>query len=143
MGKNKYIETPERLWELYDAYRAETKSKPILKHVFVGKDSESAYEQREKPLTMVGFENYVCEHTKISYPDLKQYFENRNDAYTDFSPISSRIKADIKRDQIEGGMTMIYSQSITARLNGLVDKKETEVKGGLNIPNLPDIGDRE
>jgi hypothetical protein len=24
----------------------------------------------------------------------------------------------------------------------LVDKKETEVKGGLNIPNLPDIGNR-
>ena len=142
MSKKKYIETPERLWELYEGYRKETKSKPVLKHVFVGKDGKSTYEQREKPLTMVGFECYVCEHTKISYPDLKNYFNNTDNAYSKYLHISSRIKADIRNDQISGGMTMIYSQSITARLNGLVDKKETEVKGGLSIPNLPDIGER-
>jgi hypothetical protein len=40
-------------------------------------------------------------------------------------------------------MVGIYNPSITQRLNGLVDKKETEIKGGLNIPNLPDIGNRK
>jgi len=142
MGKNKYIETPRKLWELYVGYKKETKSNPILKHVFVGKDGQSTYEQREKPLTMVGFENYVCEHTEITYPDLKQYFENRDDAYSNYSPISSRIKADIKRDQIEGGMAMVYSQSITARLNGLSETTKTEISGGFNIPEVKDIGNR-
>lgn len=143
MPKNKYIETPEELWQLYLDYVKYTKSKPILKHTFVGKDGNSEYEQRERPLTMVGFENYVCEHSKMTYPDLKQYFNPKNDSYKEYFPISSRIEADIRRDQIEGGMAMIYSQSITARLNGLVDKKQTEIKGELNVPNIPDIGNRK
>lgn len=142
MGKNKYIETPEKLWELYVGYKKETKSNPILKHVFVGKDGQSTYEQREKPLTMVGFENYVCEHTDISYPNLQAYFSNKEDAYSDYLSISSRIKADIKRDQIEGGMAMVYSQSITARLNNLTERTSTEISGGFNIPEVKDIGNR-
>lgn len=142
MGKNKYIETPEKLWELYVGYKKETKSNPILKHVFVGKDGQSTYEQREKPLTMVGFENYVCEHTEITYPDLKQYFDSKDESYSDYSPISSRIKADIKRDQIEGGMAMVYSQSITARLNNLTERVSNEISGGFNIPEVKDIGNR-
>lgn len=143
MGKNKYIETPERFWELFCQYKKHTKENPILKHIFVGKDGQSTYEQREKPLTMVGFENFVCEHTKISYPNLKAYFENKEGAYDDYLPISSRIKAEIQQDQIEGGMSMIYSQSITARLNNLVERKQTEHSGTLNIPKIPDIGERK
>ena len=40
-------------------------------------------------------------------------------------------------------MVGIFNPSITQRLNGLVDKKETELKGTLNIPQLPDIGKRK
>jgi len=36
MGKNKYIETPEKLWEYFEAYRKTVKSKPILVQDFVG-----------------------------------------------------------------------------------------------------------
>jgi hypothetical protein len=39
-------------------------------------------------------------------------------------------------------MNGFFNPSITQRLNGLIDKKETEVKGGLNIPPVPDIGNR-
>jgi hypothetical protein len=35
-----------------------------------------------------------------------------------------------------------YNPSITQRLNGLKESTETEIKGTLNIPNLPDIGNR-
>ena len=142
MGKNKYIESPERFWELFEGYKKETKSNPILKHVFVGKDGQSTYEQREKPLTMVGFECYVMDNTKVTYPNLKQYFENKEDAYKDYLPISSRIKREIKADQITGGMAMVYSQSITARLNGLTERISNEISGGLNMPKVDDIGNR-
>ena len=142
MGKNKYIETPEKMWELFLAYKKQVKSNPILVHDFVGKDATDVRKEREKPLTMVGFECFVMDNTDINYPDLTHYFENTDNRYSDYVPIASRIEREIKNDQITGGLTMIYSQNLTARLNGLVDKKETEIKGGLNIPNLPDIGNR-
>jgi len=143
MGNKKLIETPEKMWQLFAAYKKHVKDNPVIVKDWVGKDSDEVYREKEKPLTMVGFECFVCDNTDISYPDLTDYFENKDNRYTDYIPISSRIKAEIKNDQINGGMTMIYSQNLTARLNGLIDKKETEIKGGLNVPNLPDIGNRQ
>jgi len=143
MGKNKYIESPEEMWQLFLKYKQDVKSKPIIVKDWVGKDADEVYREKEKPLTMVGFECFVCEHTDVSYPDLTDYFEGKIESYKDYLPISSRILAEIKNDQVIGGMTMIYSQNLTARLNGLVDKKETEVKGSLNIPQMPDIGNRK
>lgn len=142
MGVTKKIESPLKLWELFTEYKKEVKNNPVIVKDWVGKDADTVYREKEKPLTMVGFECFVCDNTEITYPDLTHYFENKDNRYEDFVPISSRIKAEIKNDQISGGMTMIYSQNLTARLNGLVDKKETEVKGTLNVPNLPDIGNR-
>lgn len=124
MGKPKYIETPEKMWELFLAYKKEVKSNPVIIKDWVGKDAEEVYREREKPLTMVGFECFVLDHTQITYPDLTHYFENKDNRYSDFVPISSRIKSEIKNDQVTGGMTMIYSQNLTARLNNLVEKTE-------------------
>ena len=124
MGKPKYIQTPDKLWELFLAYKKEVKSNPVIIKDWVGKDAEEVYREREKPLTMVGFECFVLDHTKITYPDLTHYFENKDNRYSDFVPISSRIKSEIKNDQVTGGMTMIYSQNLTARLNNLVEKTE-------------------
>ena len=124
MGKRKYIETPDRLWELFLAYKKEVKSNPVIIKDWVGKDAEEVHREREKPLTMVGFECFVLDHTEITYPDLTHYFENKDNRYSDFIPISSRIKSEIKNDQVTGGMTMIYSQNLTARLNNLVEKTE-------------------
>lgn len=124
MGKPKYIETPEKMWELFLAYKKEVKSNPVIIKDWVGKDAEEVHREREKPLTMVGFECFVLDHTEITYPDLTHYFENKDNRYSDFVPISSRIKSEIKNDQVTGGMTMIYSQNLTARLNNLVEKTE-------------------
>jgi maltose-binding protein MalE len=126
MGKHKYIETPEKMWEYFEQYRAEVKNNPRKKHVFVGKDGNSDYEMLERPLTMEGFENYVFELGIIG--DLAHYFANTNDAYTDYLTICSRIKKAIRQDQIEGGMVGQYNPSITQRLNGLVDKQENNIK---------------
>jgi hypothetical protein len=139
MGKNKAIETPQKLWDLFLKYKEEVKSKPVIVKDWVGSNAVDVYREKERPLTMVGFECFVCDHTEINYPDLTNYIEAK-DSYSQFLPISSRIRAEIKSDQITGGMTMIYSQNLTARLNELVDKKETEHKGELNIP---DIGNRK
>lgn len=132
MGKNKYIETPQKMWELFLAYKKHEKDNPIIVKDWVGKDANSVYREKEKPLTMVGFECYVLDNVEqLTYPDLSDYFENKDNSYSEYLPITSRILAEIKRDQLAGGMTMIYSQNLTARLNGLVDKKEVETKDSV------------
>lgn len=126
MGKNKYIESPEKMWELFLQYKKETKENPIKVHDFVGKDAEEVYRLKERPLTMVGFECFVANQEVIS--NLKNYFANSDNKYSNYSTICSRIKAEIQDDQIGGGMVGIYNPSITQRLNGLTDKQEVENK---------------
>jgi len=127
MAKEKYIETPEKMWELFEKYKQEVKSNPTIVKDWVGKDAEPVYREKERPLTMVGFECFVMNNTKITYPDLTDYFENKDERYSNYIPISSRIRAEITNDQINGGMTMIYSQNLTARLNNLSDNTKNTI----------------
>jgi hypothetical protein len=143
MGKNKYIETPERMWELFQAYKKDVKDNPRKINVFGGKDFDKRDNELERPLTMAGFDCFVMDDEGIRSSGVEQYFSNTEDRYTDYIGICTRIRNVIRQDQIEGGMVGQYNNSITQRLNGLTDKKEIEHKGELNIPNVPDIGDRK
>ena len=73
------------------------------------------------------FENFVAEIPDMPY-SLDQYFSNQGGAYENYLGICSRIKRQIREDQIAGGMAGIYNPSITQRLNNLVDKQEHTVK---------------
>lgn len=132
MGRYKLIESPEKLWELFELYKKETKSTPILVHDFVGKDGNSVYREKEKPLTIEGFECYLFDRDIIG--DLSHYFANTNNKYADFLTICSRIRKAVRQDQINGGMAGIFNPSITQRLNGLVEKTENknEHSGTIN-----------
>ena len=124
-GHGKYIETPEKMWEYFEAYRAEVKNNPRTKTVFPGKDAIPQREPLERPLTLEGFENWCADAGIIE--DLSNYFANTKGNYSDYSTICSRIKRVIRQDQIEGGMVGQYNASITQRLNALVDKQENQV----------------
>jgi len=126
----KYIETPEKMWELFDAYRKEVKSNPRKRHVFVGKDGNSENENLERPLTFEGFKNYCYGIIGC----VEQYFVNQDKLYNDYISICSRIKNEIRQDQIEGGMVGQYNPSITQRLNGL--KETTDNTNSVNIKLL-------
>lgn len=139
MAKNKYVETPEALLELFESYSKETKEAPRKRHVFVGKDGTSENEKLERPLTMEGFRVWCFK----SIGCIKQYFDNPDKRYDDYITICSHIKDLIRQDQIEGGMVGQYNPSITQRLNGLKEQTETEIKGTLNVPGIPDIGNRK
>lgn len=123
--KQKYIETPEKMWELFEAYKTWAKANPRFKTVFVGKDGERQNEDLERPLTMEGFENYCADQEIIN--DLGDYLSNKGGNYAIYSTICSRIKRAIRQDQIEGGMVGQYNASITQRLNNLVEKTQSEV----------------
>jgi hypothetical protein len=40
VAKHKYIETPEKTWELFEDYAKDTKGNPRIKVEYVGKDGE-------------------------------------------------------------------------------------------------------
>lgn len=141
MGRTKYIESPEKLKEYFLSYEKEIKSTPFLVKDWVGKDGDQVYREKEKPLTIEGFECWLSDNDIIQ--DLGDYLSNKDGRYEDYATICSYIKKKTRKDQIEGGMAGIFNPSITQRLNGLVEKKETELKGVLKIPGLPNIGNRK
>jgi hypothetical protein len=144
-GKHKYIETPEKLWELFMSYRDKIKNNPIQiveqkrGNTIIPKDADLSRETLkelfasivhlpvQRPLTLEGFYNYLEDNDIIT--DATDYFENKDSRYCDYIRICSRIKRTIRQDQIEGGMAGIYNPSITQRLNGLVEKHDVTTDG--------------
>ena len=138
---SRIFNTPEALEKAFEEYKANQlkKAKKWLRIQYVGKEGVRKTDAQKLPLTMVGFEIFCYK----KYGCVEQYFKNQDDYYPDFIPICSRIKKEIREDQITGGMLGFYNASITQRLNGLAEKKETKIEASVNIPNLPDIGTRE
>lgn len=128
MGKKKYIESPQKLWELFVDYKKSVKDNPVLVQDYVGKDADEVFRKKEQPLIFDGFECFVMDNTKINYPDLSEYFELKNESYKDYFPICSRIKKEIRHDQMKLGLLNLINPSITQRLNNL--KEETDITSG-------------
>lgn len=138
----KNIETPEKMWEYFVSYRTEIRENPIhvveqkrgntiLPKNFEGDIPDSIFENivrlpMRRPLTFEGFQNWLDDNEIIS--DVTDYFENKQERYSDYIRICSRIKREIRQDQIEGGMCGIYNPSITQRLNNLTEKIESDIK---------------
>ena len=131
MAKNKYIESPEMFKFYFKEYEKETKANPFKQKDWVGKDGDEVYREKERPLTMEGFEIWLDENDIIT--DVSDYFENKEKRYTEYVPICRTCRKKIRKDQIEGGMAGIYNPSITQRLNGLVEQTQTDGKQELNI----------
>jgi hypothetical protein len=121
MAKHKYIETPEKLYELFEEYKKNLKPREIQKATAAGVKSEF----HKPPLTFEGFLNF-CEDTICC---VHQYFENRDNRYLEYVNICSRIRRLIRQDQIEGGMVGQFNPSITQRLNGLTEKTDVTTNG--------------
>lgn len=135
--KQKYVETPEKMWSLFCEYKESVKNNPLLKieqkkgTVIYGKgfEGDAAADivalPLMRPLTMEGFENYLADADIIT--DLSHYFSNKDNRYTAYVAVCRRIKNVIRDDQITGGMCGVYNPSITQRLNNLVEKSQTEI----------------
>lgn len=131
---HKAIESPEKMWKLFEAYKVETKNNPFMVHDFVGKDGKSVYRERERPLSYEGFCCYLEDQNIVLRPD--HYFINWEGRYESFVGVCSRIKKSIRHDQIQGGLVGIFNPSITQRLNGLVEKTESDNKHVIKGVNL-------
>lgn len=125
MGRTKYIETPEKLKEYFLSYQKETKNNPFIVKDWVGKDALEVYKEKERPLTIEGFECWLADNDIIA--DLGDYLKNKDKRYEDYAPICSYIKKHTRKDQIEGGMAGVYNPSITQRLNGLTEQIQNTI----------------
>ena len=120
VGRPRNLNSPEQLYELFERYKRDVKANPRIKHVFGGKDFEERAEPLERPLTMEGFEIFCWDEVG----EVEQYFKNIDKRYSEYIPICSRIRKEIREDQITGGMVGQYNPSITQRLNNLKEQVE-------------------
>ena len=139
-GRPKAIESPQKMWELFVKYKEQAKANPIVVKDWVGAMATAVSREKERPLTMEGFECFVWDEGIAE--GVEQYFSNRDGRYADFVGVCSRIRRVIREDQIAGGMAGIYNPSITQRLNGLVEKVQEDGKKEMTIKvkyedNLP------
>lgn len=131
MAKHKYIETPEKLWQLFEAYKKEVKDNPRIKVEYVGRDGETRHTPIERPLTLDGFYAFGYEKGVT----LHHYFDNPEGAYDEYRGIITRVRSFVKSEQIDGAMVGHYNSNLTARLNGLTDKQEHTI---TEQPLFPD-----
>lgn len=134
IGRPKAIPTPEDFWGRFLEYAASVKTTPLLVQDYVGKDGKVVYREKELPLTMEGFENFLEDHYGIGC--VQQYLENRDGRYAEFVSICSRVRREIRADQITGTMAGIYPHNFTARMNGISEKVEQTVKSDVKMLNI-------
>ena len=141
MGKNgnihpsRIFKTPEELEEAFNNYKKFLleESKKWIKVSYVGKEAQRVEDYSKVPLTMEGFERYCYNN----YGCVNHYFDNKEGYYNDFVTICSRVKREIREDQITGGLLGFYNASITQRLNSLSESQEINVNS--EPPLFPDV----
>ena len=137
MGRPKKIQDPKQIEDIFIAYKLYTKENPRYKYHLNQRSGEMIPEPLEVPLTMEGFEIYCW--NKFNFT-VKHYIENSNKSYGDFCTIATRIRQEIRDDQIKGGMVGQYNPSITARLNSL---KEQVEQTNIEQPLFPDVKEND
>lgn len=135
MHPTRIFKSPEELEAAWKTYKLtlKEKSKDWPKIQYVGKDGNRVTDYPVVPLTMEGFKVYCYDNHGV----IDHYFKNTDNYYNDFCLICSRIKEEIREQQITGGMLGFYNPSITQRLNNLTEKVE---QTNIQVPPLfPDV----
>ncbi len=91
----KHIETPEAMWDLFEAYKRWCKENPRYSYSLSTKTGEATAIPLERPLTQVGFRTFAAEKGQT----VNDYFCNKGDRYSEYATICSRIEEAIRMDQ--------------------------------------------
>ena len=125
-GLTKYIETPERLWQLFHLFMLWIAANPYKVQDYVGKDGEMVFREKQRPLTFIGFEKYLALEEIVS--DLSSYERNSENRYEDYIPIILRIRKICNGEIIEGASAGVYNAMIASRVASLIDRSEQTFK---------------
>lgn len=118
--KQKYIESPEELWRLFEEY-IDTLEVILVPtpHVKQGM-IEIPFKE---PMTMEGFKTFG--HTKGVTID--HYVKNSNGAYESYCPIVTRIKDLIFKNNFSRAAVGMYKESLISKQLGLTEKQEQTI----------------
>lgn len=125
MAKNKYIETPERMWELFCEYVKHEKNNPMFKVDYVGKDGEEKDTPLQVPITFEGFECYLADEEYIQ--DLGDYASNKDGRYSDYATIITRIRKNCFVQNYKGAAVGLFNANLVAKKIGLTEKTDSTV----------------
>ncbi len=134
MGKNKYIETPEKLWELFTEYVIYEQENPMTKREYVGRNGDAVDTPLETPITFDGFECYLADMKIIEH--LSDYAANTNGVYDDYSTIITRIRKNCFVHNFKGASVGLFNPSLIARKLGLTDKQEIKTEEKVTELNI-------
>jgi hypothetical protein len=134
MHPTRIFKSPEELLKAWNEYKENLKEQANewLKVQYVGKEGERVTDPQKVPMTLEGFKRFCREN----YGEAHHYFVNSDNLYEDFSTICSRIKDEIRENQIIGGLLGFYNPSITQRLNGLTEKTENRNENINRVINV-------
>lgn len=127
MGKPKYIESPEKLWELFQRYKESLRTDTWKKIEYVGRDGDEKHTPVIMPMTIDGFKTF-CSYEIDDHVTIQHYWNNTDNAYDNYRTIVARIKEEIRSQQITGALTGFFNPNLTARINGITEKTENEHK---------------
>lgn len=132
IGRPKNIESPERLWELACDYFTYCDENPIYTLDFRGKDATKVHFPHPMPYTWDGLDDYLFKNEIIVALD--DYKANRNDSYTVFSNIITRIDKIMRNQKFSGAAVGIFKENIIARDLGMADKTNNQLSGDKENP---------
>lgn len=122
MARPKDIKTPEEFYKLFETYVEHTKTRKRL--VPKATNKGVLYEEHIPPLTIDGFKAF----SNQTATDINRYWYNVGE-FDAFVSVVTRIKEEIRQDQIEGALVGQYQQNIVARLNNLTEKTDVTTNG--------------
>lgn len=131
MAKHKYIETPQKMWELFEKYVEHEVKNPMHKVEYVGRDGSKALTPLPTPITFEGFECYLADKNIIA--DLGHYSANTNGDYEDYRTIITRIRNNCFVNNFKGAAVGLFNANLIAKKLGLIDKQELKTEGKIKI----------
>lgn len=125
-GRNPIFETPEQLWGSCVEYFEWVEDNPLLEQKatqFQGKFIKDTV-NKMRAMTISG----MCIYLDISDETWANYREKE-----DFIGVTRKAEQIIRTQKFSGAAADLLNPNIIARDLGLVDKKETDNKGTVNI----------
>ena len=121
--KKKYIETPERLLELFNEYVEHEKANPRFKKDYVGTSGSEKDTPLQVPVTFEGFECYLFDK---EIRDLGDYASNKDGRYASYATIITHIRQRCFVQNLKGASVGLFNANIIAKKLGLVEKTENK-----------------
>lgn len=140
VGRPPKFKTAKLLWDAAAAYFAWADANPIsleggsyvYRKMTKGNDEIKKSENNgsaPRPYTLAG----LCTHAGIRkhWGDFRKEYAAKSQ---EFSDVLDAIENIIRTQQVEGAMVNLYNANLTARLNGITEKTQTEVTGANGEP---------